>query len=271
MGEWTGTEMKGILAVLYKWRRSIIGFVFTATIITSIVCIFLPKQYLSTAVVFPVNSSLADRGRIFNSNIQQLYSQYGGSDDLDHLFAIASSHAVLSFIADSFQLATHYKIEEEPARAKEIAIRKLKKNSEIIKTENGELRVGIWDKDKAMAADIANAILYKVESISRDIMLQSNMSTLNALRKGQSPHHPDSLSSNPPGSSLSTTDLSFAKEIREIEISMEAAPPIFITLEKASPSFEPGKPGIWLIITTVFLLSILFSIIVALVAERSKS
>ena len=243
--------MLGILAVLKKYRRPIIILVIISTAIASIVAILLPKKYSSTAVVFPVNSMLSDKSRLFNSNIQQLYSEYGGSDDLDHLYAIANSSVVLGFISDSFHLIDHYNISAGPEKAHDIAIKMLKKNTDIIKSENGELRIEVWDRDNKMAADIGNSILYKIQSISRDILWQANSSTLTALKKAQG-----------------RDDTDF--KIKELEVSLDAAPPVFVVLEKPSPSYEPGRPKIWMIIIGTFLLSTFFAFMAALVVERSK-
>ncbi len=271
MNELPGSDMLGIIAVLKKWRRPIISLVIVATVIASIVAILLPKKYSSTAVVFPVNSMLADKSRLFNSNIQQLYSEYGGSDDLDHLYAIVSSYTVFGFITDSFHLIEHYRINGVPEKARDVAVKRLKKNTDIIKSENGELRIEVWDKDNKMAADIANAMLYKIQSISKDIMWQANIATLNALRKDQSQTITDTGHiARSSGPALSTERVSFDKEIRELEVSLDAAPPVFVVLEKPVPSFEAGKPRIWMIIVGTFLLSAFFAIIAALIAERSK-
>ena len=259
-------NMLGIFEVLKKWRRPIILLVMVSTVIAAIISLLLPKKYASTAVIFPVNSMLSDKSRLFNANIQQLYSEYGGSDDLDHLYAIANSNAVIRFITDSFHLSTHYKVNESPDKAKYVAGARFKKNTDITKSENGELRIEVWDEDNNMAANIAAAMLIKIQEMSTDIMWQSAMATLHALKRKQ--FADTNQVKQGIGSSSINRPMLFEKEIKELEVSLEAAPPVFVTLEKPTPAFEPGKPNIWVIIITTFLLSTFFAITTALFVER---
>ena len=262
MNEWQAGDMPGIIEVIRKWRKSILLLILLATASATVMAFLLPKMFSSTAVVFPVNSLLSDKSHLFNPNIQQLYSEYGGSEDLDHLFAIANSSTVLGYVSDSFHLAQHYKITGNEEKAKASAIKKLKKNTDIIKSENGELRIEVWDEDNVLALAITNAILYKIESLSREIMLQSNNNALNVLRKKLLR---DSSIHNNTGSGISVN-----KELKELEISLEATPPVFLLLERPALSFEPGKPKTWMIIAGTFILSTFFAIILVLVLERSN-
>ena len=79
-----------IMEVL-KRRKSFIGwFVFTSCIVTALLLFFvMPRYYKSTAVIVAANPALADKARLFNENIEGLYSDFGNEEDLDRLYGIA--------------------------------------------------------------------------------------------------------------------------------------------------------------------------------------
>src|SRR6185369_723287 len=61
------------------------------------------------------------------------------------------------------------------------AARKLKKYSRVIKSDYGELKVKVWDTDKDLAPQLANAITERLESIHRDLQSAGNKASLQSL------------------------------------------------------------------------------------------
>ena len=249
--------MKNVVTTIYKWRRQIIAFVLIATAVAALAAWICPKKYVSNAVLFPSNSFLTDKSHLFNNNIQQLYSSLGNSDDLDHLFAIASSSTVLGFIIDSLHLVDHYNL-NQIADNNTRAIKMLKRNLTIMKSENGELRIEAWDRDNNMAASILETMLLKIQSVSNEILMQANGSAIKALKD------------NKVGVEDSSNANSLGRLAQQIEISLKATPPAFVILEKPILSLQPGKPDMLLIILGSFFLSILFALIAVQVIERFK-
>jgi hypothetical protein len=142
---------------------------------------FLPKQYYAGSTVLPVNSMLTDKARYFNSNIQELYSVYGTADDLDRIYSMAKASDVLSFITDSLHLIDHYAITGSATDKKPKAIIQLKKNLQIIKTANGTLQIDVWDKNADMAADIANLVVYKTETMGKALQQEAYQNVIDQL------------------------------------------------------------------------------------------
>lgn len=258
-------DVKGIVAILIKWRYKILVMILVATTIALVTALLLPKKYLSTATIFPANSLLTDKGHLFNNNIQQLYSPYGNSDDLDRLFAIASSPGILAFVCDSLHLADHYLIDASPGRQM-IAEKELKNNTAIMKSENGELRIEVWDRNNVIAAGIAQIILYKLQLVSNDLIMQSNIPVLNAMKESAELLHDTAFST---GQNVSDKKL-YEHQAKELEVNLKAIPPAFAVLEKPSPSLKPGKPDILLITIAALFLSSIFCVISVLIVERLK-
>lgn len=239
-----------IIPVLKKWRKFIFGFTFLCTVLAAVVSLFvLPKKYYAGTTLLPVNGMVADKGRIFNSNIQELYSVYGNSDDLDRIYSIAKAGNVLGFAVDSLQLVTHYNYTDAGEKARTKAVTLLKKNIHVIKTENGALQIDVWDKDAAVAAAIANCMTYKINSLGNDMLHQVNNRIIEKLE----------------------ADSGVNKNIlNEFKLAASVEQPSVVLLEKAYPSLKPDKPRHWIIISAAFLLSLFFSLLAAIVTDRLK-
>jgi uncharacterized protein involved in exopolysaccharide biosynthesis len=121
------------------------------------ISLLMPRQFLSEAAMLAANSKMMDKQAIFGSNIQELYSAYGASDDLDRLTVTLQSPAVLQFVSDSLGLQQHYRITGKDARRK--TIKKLERQMKITRSEYGELQIRVWDKDPKMAARIVELMI----------------------------------------------------------------------------------------------------------------
>lgn len=128
-----------------------------AALLSLAISLLMPKQFLSEATMLAANSKMMDKQSIFGSNIEELYSAYGASDDLDRLTLTIQSPAVLHFVSDSLRLQQHYRISGKDARRK--TIKKLERQMRVTRSEYGELEVKVWDKDPAMAARIVELMI----------------------------------------------------------------------------------------------------------------
>lgn len=175
--------MPDIIAVVNKRWKLILGLTLVATLLALIVSLLRPKEYLSTVTALPVNSLTTDKARIFNPNIEVLYPELGSADELDRIEGTAKLDTLFIAIADSFDLATHYDINKDASNAVYKAATSLKKNTDIRRSAYGELKIKVWDEAPAMAAQLANALLSKLNEIYRHIQNVNNTQILQKLRK----------------------------------------------------------------------------------------
>ena len=68
-------------AALQKQWKIIIGFVIITGMVTAVTVFLVPQYYRSSATIVSANPLLADKARLFNTNIQSLYSYFGNGDD----------------------------------------------------------------------------------------------------------------------------------------------------------------------------------------------
>ena len=159
-------DSNSFLPILFQYRWKIIILTLLSGALAAGLCFLVTKEYAATATLLPANSKLMDKHRLTDNNIQELYSNYGNSDDADHIHAIMQSSQVLLTTIDSLALANHYQLNgKKDARTK--TLQRLSKQMEIESTEFGEIKLMVWDKDSTLARAISNSIIYNTQNIGK--------------------------------------------------------------------------------------------------------
>jgi hypothetical protein len=265
--------MPDIFYLIKKWWKQVFGLVLFSLVAVAIVVFLQPSRYLSVATALPASSSFTDKARVFNDNIEHLYSGIGNPDELDRIIGTAQLDTVYLSIATDFNLWDHYNTKEKNNEEKRIeAAAVLKKNVKVIKSEYGELKVKVWDTDKKLAPQLANALLEKLNDIHQVLQSESNRHTLVSLRKGQNKllSSPDTLSVSDPDIKTQQV-IEYEKLIGEYQLMVDANPSALMVVEKARPSLRPDKPRRLLMLSATAILSFLFALLVALILERRKT
>lgn len=242
--------------------------------------IFLePSRYLSVVTALPASNISADKARIFNKNIENLYSSIGNPDDLDKIIGTAQLDTVYLAVSNAFNLWDHYKIKDDPDPAYKAALT-LKKNSKVYRSEYGELKIKVWATDKNLAPQLANAILDTLNKMHQSIQNQSNRHILNSLKEERILLQKtlDSASSfvnaQPANARTNTIMLAQLQQydelIGEYQLTIATNPSVLVTVEKARGAVKPDQPRRVMVLVATAVLSFLFSLLVALILERRK-
>jgi hypothetical protein len=177
--------MPDIFYLVSKWWKQMLAIVILSLVVVGTVLYLKPVKYLSTTTALPASSYLKDKASIFNEHIQSLYPQMGTPDDLDVIVGTAQLDTVYIAVAGEFNLYDHYKTEEQGEAALLKAAYLLKSNTKVIKSDFSELKVKVWDTDKNLAPQLANAIINKLQSIHQDLQNSNNVSSLKNLQSGK--------------------------------------------------------------------------------------
>ncbi len=255
-----------------------IGFVVLCSLIAVVACLLSPKKYLSIATALPANSALSDRARLFNQNIQYLYSELGNPDELDRIEGTALLDTLYIAAAEKNQLAAHYGIRDEHEVYEAAA--KLKKNSTINRSAYGELKIRVWDKDPKIAAHLANDLLERLQALHQQIISQGNAMILDRLKKDlalrqEQYMRTDTAASHAPLIQARKTALlerltQQEKLIGEYELSLSTNPQVLITVERARPSLSHDRPDLLQALLLTAFSSALFFFLLVLLVERRK-
>jgi hypothetical protein len=283
--------MPDLLHVFSKRWKLITLITLLATAVALIIALLVPKKYLSVATALPVNSVTADKARIFNTNIEALYSDFGTPDELDRLEGTARLDTIFIAASEKFDLGEHYSYGNSTEGNYLGAVR-LKKNSRISRSSYGELKVKVWDVDRIFAADLANFLMQRIQELHQHLQNQSNLLVLEklkqqyALKQVEYVQLADSIGKGTPAksvevrsemskarlASLSDQLKQYESMIGEYKLAATANSPVLLMVENARPAIWPDEPKVLAITLLTFFTALVFSfLLVAFTDSRNKS
>ena len=265
--------MPDIFYLISKWWKQMFILVLLSLIIVGAITFLKPRQYLSVVTALPVNSALTDKGSIFNENIEALYPALGTSDELDRMVGTGQLDTIYLAVTDKFNLFDHYKIAGSSFGSRLKAARILKHYSKIYKSGHEELKIKVWDTDRNLAPQLANALFDELQSIYQHIQNSNNISILNTLRSARQKDslQPGNLTTGNPEQIHSKRTEEYEKLINEYQLMVDARPPALIIVEKAQPALGADRPKKLNILIATFLASFIFSILLSLLLERKNT
>lgn len=289
--------MPDLFTILFNRWKLIVGLTITATLLTLAISLLRPKQYGATATALPANSSLTDKARLFNNNIESLYPELGSVDEFDRIEGIAKLDTPYIIVVNALNLINHYGVSDGSADSLQTAVSKLKAATEIRRSEYGDLKIKVWDKDPALAAQLANGLLDEINGLYMQAQVQNNLLTIAKLQStlAEKRAHLESFRQAPGNNKDAETALSdsitdqstnraqsqllnslpeqivqLEQIISQYELGIAAAPQPLIVVENARATMAIVRPN--LLQTTLFALAagLLFSILLAFLLETRK-
>jgi uncharacterized protein involved in exopolysaccharide biosynthesis len=263
--------MPDIFSLIRNWWKPILLLLLLSLTTVGVIVFTQRPEYRSVATAVPASTYSSDKGRLFNNNIEQLYTALGTPDDLDLVVGTGKLDTVYLAVTAQFNLQDHYKMEEKGDAAKNKAAVLLKKNSSVTKSEYGELKVSVWDTDKNLAPQLANAVLKQLQTMHQYLQHAGNEASLQSLlaMKEKLSKQRDAAAAEEKGM-LDTKITDYNKLIAEYQLILSHKSPALIVVENARASDWPDRPKRvqWMIGTAI--LTLLFSLILAAFLESRK-
>ena len=253
--------LKKIFAHQYKIILTVVAIAMVAAVAYTW---FKAPEYLSVTTALPSSVYSNDKSRLFNENIQLLYSDLGSADELDVIAGSGQLDTVYLAVTDQFNLFDHYRLKSPKARALSAEI--LKGKTSVIKSGNGELKISVWDTDPDLAPQLANAIMDQLQLIHTEARNAGNQHMIRHLKQKL-----DSSSIvTEPGKNQEEKITQLKKLLAEYETIAEVKAPALVVIEKARPAIRPDRPRVIPILIAVFILSLLLSVLLAVYRERTS-
>ncbi|HEV8286916.1 MAG TPA: hypothetical protein VGQ09_21550 [Chitinophagaceae bacterium] len=278
--------MPDLFDLFLRWWKQILSLIIATLIITIVIVFLMPKQYLATATALPASTYATDKTLVFGQNLQSVYSALGSPDDLDIILGTARLDTVFIAVAERLNLVAQYKINNNDTASIQKAAAILKKRTRVIKSDYGELKVKVWDHNRNLAADMANAIMEKLQQIHQDVQTSNNVTILSKLDNEYAEKKVDYqklLDSLQHTNNVAVVDLlnsqktSSLQQIQEYEkllsqykLMVDSKPQALIVIERAKPPLKADKPRPIQTIIAAAILSLFFALLAALVLERRR-
>ena len=254
--------MPDLIAIIQKWWKRMAVVSLAALLVAVAILLLLPKKYLSTATALPANSLATDKGTVFNSSIQELYSSLGTPDELDRFLGTAQLDTIYIAVAQALNLPQHYGVKQNNHALYNAALH-LKKQTNIERTAFGELQIKVWDVDRLKAAQLANALMERLQLLHQQLQNRSNLLVLQKLKETQTVL----LNSDTISKSSDQKNIAYQSLIAQYELMVNTNPPALLVVESARPALTADKPYIWPTLLLTLFAALIFSFLVAVSIE----
>jgi len=282
----TNFNLVTIITILKKHIQQIIALVCVCLIVTTVVLFLLPKYYRSAAIVVAANPALADKARLFNTNIQGLYSNFGSGDDLDRIDGLANLDTTFKLLVKEFNLINYYKLKENDSA---LAIRKavllLREDIDLQKTELSQFKFIVTTKNKNLSANIANKMVLHVKTMVENIWQKNYQSSLEKITTAITELETEVADINSTLKNIDftqSTSLTYTNKrqallqqlqqyyivANEFKLAINNHAPALYIIENASPAAKHYKPKKLDVLIATMLISFVFGCLVVLINNR---
>ena len=179
-------SLVGLGPIINRWKYFVAGAVALAAIVSVIVALLLPNVYRSTAIFIPTNPQTADPDRLLeeNSVTRGKLELSGRAEDLDRAITIGESQPVAELIIKQFDLYKHYKAGSAGDDATDnFVLSEFTSNLNIVHNERDAIELTFMDKDKKLAAAVANAMVHVIDSVNQQLTMENRRTVLNLYRQ----------------------------------------------------------------------------------------
>lgn len=264
--------MPDLFTLIRNWWKPILLLLLLSLTAVGVIVFTKRPEYRSVATAVPASTYSSDKARLFNNNIEQLYTALGTPDDLDLVVGTGKLDTVYLAVTRKFNLQDHYKMEEKGDAAIYKAAILLKKNSSVAKSEYGELKVSVWDTDKNLAPQLANAVMKQLQTMHQHLQQAGNEASLQSLlaMKEKLIIERELTKMDEAKATISARLAEYEKLIGQYQLIQSNPSLALIVVENARASDWPDRPKRvqWMLGTAV--LALLFSLLLAAFLESRK-
>jgi hypothetical protein len=273
--------MPDLSIAIGRWWKAIVTLTLVVTVVAAVIVLLQPKQYLSVVTALPASSYATDKANIFSNSIEQLYPSIGTADDLDRMVGTAHLDTLYLALVHEKGLARHYGLN----KANEFkALRILRDNTKVEKSEYGELKIRVWDHDPAMAAALANRFFTRLQELHQSLQNQGNALVLQRLQDSytqlQQAYAAAPDSGRLDGGTAALTSIKrrnlqeqlaqLEKLMAEYSLMLNTNPQALLVVEGARPSFKADKPRIAQTLLLTAFASLVVGLLMAIASQSRK-
>lgn len=149
---------KELILKIIQWRKKFMWITLVATLVTLVIVFLMPKQYKSTAVLFPARQFSVSKLVIeANAGNQEDYMMIGDADDCEKLMQILTCDELKIKVANAYNLWDRWKIKDTVFSYHYLKL-KWEDQVAIKRTDYNSVKIEVYDYTADSAAFLANAI-----------------------------------------------------------------------------------------------------------------
>ena len=171
----------GLRAIFHRWKIWLGLAAGLAAVVSTVVALSLPNIYSSTAVFLPTSPQSADPDRLVEGSKLELGVR---AEDLDRVVTIGQSLPLAELMIRRFNLYEHYQAGPPGSDAVENRVLgEFNSNFSIVHNERDAIELTFQDRDKKLAAAVANALVAAIDSVNQQLTLENRRNVLELYRQ----------------------------------------------------------------------------------------
>ena len=174
-------SLTGLGPIINRWKNLVAGAVALAALVSIVVSLLLPNLHRSTTIFIPTNPQTTDPDRLVEGGKLELG---GRAEDLDRAITIGESQPVAELVIKKFDLYKHYKAGLAGDDAVDnYVLSEFSGNLSIVHNERDAIELNFIDRDKKLAAQVANTLVQVIDSVNQQLTLENRRHVLDLYRQ----------------------------------------------------------------------------------------
>lgn len=162
------TSRQNLLVFIWKKRLTISIITGVATIAAIVISLLMTPMFKSTAIVFPAATSTVSFSEQRNAKASSM--DFGEEEHADQLVQILQSSRIRNRIVQQFKLFQHYEIDQNDPNKNFKLNKAYNDHIQFVRTRYGSIEISVLDKDRELAAKIANKIVDLIDTVKNDMV-----------------------------------------------------------------------------------------------------
>ncbi|MGV3639226.1 MAG: hypothetical protein ACO1NZ_01830 [Adhaeribacter sp.] len=164
--------------MLYTWRKPLLGLVAAVALLSAGISFLIPSEFKSTAVFYPTDLNDVNPEQLVNRGRPVSPELFGSDEDIDRMLTIANSQPLADYIIRKFNLARHYESDTLSEENRQFVVEEFLDHFEAEKTERDAIAISFRDRDKNLAAEVANAITAHIGQLNQELLAENRQQSL---------------------------------------------------------------------------------------------
>lgn len=162
------TERDNLLLFIWKNRKTIILITVVTAVLAVVVSLLMTPLFRSTAIVFPAATSTVSFSEQRNAKASSM--DFGEEEQAEQLIQILQSSRIRNRIVQKFDLMKHYEISADDANKNYKLGKAYNNHITFTRTRYGSIEISVLDRDKDLAAQIANKIVQLIDTVKNEMV-----------------------------------------------------------------------------------------------------
>lgn len=161
-------QRQNLLLFIWKKRKPLLIITAIGAIASIVISFLMTPLFKSTAIVFPAATSTVSFSEQRNAKASSM--DFGEEEQAEQLIQILQSSRIRNRIVERFDLYNHYEISPDDANKNFKLGKAYDSHIKYTRTRYGSIQIDVLDRDKELAAEIANKIVDLIDTVKNEMV-----------------------------------------------------------------------------------------------------